>query len=825
MNIEIAGITKAGNPVYDTIKPSYKKLNEANTNMLNELNKSGGMLGSVTTAVNGAVKSVPDMISGNLLKDPMNIVKNTITGNVNNAVNAVTGTVGKLTNVASTLESQVEGIINGTIGDFKITTGLSINPSSNSKELTEINKDSSHNTNREWPKPVEDAIMGLPPIVMSGESDMQTLFERSFPILEITPIKLDGSNNLRNASTSKLKDAPTYKFAIQNTGGIRINTSNKFGPSQIEKTVQGVSSQLGFINELKQMTRNSNMLLGKAGSPLVNDLSGKAGRFIQNALGKGAGDLRNIKATPEQGAGIVNSNLQDKPSWKALAGDLEGSALNFMSMISAGILGGRIDMPNIWQESTGNVQATIQIDLRCRNSGTLVSNQLSQEIQTSNKMLGYNSLSQSAEVAGVSQFSGKYSKTLNKILSTTNGYFNSYDNSNVSNELIGNDISSDDQYQNCIVRPLACILALALPYRYVTSDDNNGAMHGSALVYENPVYLEARIGSTFESKCCAISNLSINIDYKEYSYIDDRPLHVTVSFDLVDMFNVITWDNRTLTKKTRPGDSTPNSARIINNLAGTDNHNESRRKALPPSIIDGASSNSVVGTLSPFNLMGGAGDLLGSVTNGIQKVLDFPGQALNSILPSETSCLLNSIIGGPLKSTIKTVTNSINRGMSQQLTSLVNGHGFDLSAVGDNIKSGVNIAGAQLRGRGIAGIAGQIFGAFNTGSTSTNNLLDTASPVVALVSDVADVVFKGGINDINRVNFKLKTSSLYENINEPSYVKFYFDKPTEPYDKNIVQDQIDEYIAKSGKDINDITTSELKVNRVDKIYNIEYVKY
>lgn len=123
---------------------------------------------------------------------------------------------------------------------------------------------------------------------------------------------------------------------------------------------------------------------------------------------------------------------------------------------------------------------------------------------------------------------------------------------------------AEEDFKNQILIPLQILLLLACPIRLSDGDTNGGGV-----TYENPPYLEVSIDKIFESKCCAIKNMSVSFDYLKESYCTGRPMAVDVSLTIQDMYKVVVMDKDSLDSFGKPPetDMIPSTRRILGNLA------------------------------------------------------------------------------------------------------------------------------------------------------------------------------------------------------------------------------------------------------------------
>lgn len=204
-------------------------------------------------------------------------------------------------------------------------------------------------------KDLKSIIWGLPPILFSsdriGTPDLvnEQLLKNSFPILTIGEVSLETpkKSGVTKKPTITTKGQP-YKFAVKNEGGVTYTISNEYGPSQIEEWLQK-TVQSEVSSELFQLAK-SNRLLNSMFRPLYEKVQPTLNR-LGPAITKDINSV--IKLENDE---VKNTSLRGAINGIASIGEASAKAL---------ILGGKIDIPNIWQGSNGPISYSCSIILHC----------------------------------------------------------------------------------------------------------------------------------------------------------------------------------------------------------------------------------------------------------------------------------------------------------------------------------------------------------------------------------------------------------------------------------------------------------------------------
>lgn len=501
---------------------------------------------------------------------------------------------------------------------------------------------------RKYPSPPThlNGIMGLPSVFMPSDNygpDMQTIFVNSFPILTVTPFSMNASDKNYTQNTSAIEKGPTYKFALQNDGGVSVTANNDYGPTMIEDMFKDVAeNSFGVLRDMNQMVQNN----GQFGSAI--------GSTVKNVRNSGLEAWTKIYENFMK-AMQINPGDSKAAGFGKSAGGAAGNILNMFG--NALIFGNRIDIPNVWKGSTGGSTASVKIDLRA---------------------------------VGVGGFDGG---------------------------------SGEAAYQNLIVKPITILLALALPLRMTEGDTN-----GSGVTYENPPYLQAHIDKIFESKCCAIKNLTIQFDYRETSYYMKRPMHAVATFDLIDMYEVMVWDNKATSKEKPPeSDFIPSSARFISRMV--DPEQGTPLPQMQTSLLQYAKAGS-----SGLGLGGIASSFSESLGSSLSGVLSSVGQDILPLGDDDlTSQWFYSKYSGSSDQLGKILesTTMANDYFNDSVFNINTGGGFDISSVA-SLK--VNTVGDSIQN--------QMFGNFNisTITTTIDEITEIPNAIQSVFNGVRDEI-------------------------------------------------------------------------------------
>lgn len=200
-----------------------------------------------------------------------------------------------------------------------------------------------------------DIVYGLPPYwqptatSMEGNCDQQgNLISASFPVLEIIPFKLSFDDKAKGVNSQYKKQyvkSNSIKFAVQADDVVSYTHTNEYAPSEFEKNSKS-AIEIDMIREMHQMEKV---------------YSGDEGAGVSQFLRDTATGL--VDAMNNVGEGVTG-NLS-KGSLKQIAGSVAGIA---GSATKALISGGRIDLPNIWQDSNTALNWQFRIKLRTMSS-------------------------------------------------------------------------------------------------------------------------------------------------------------------------------------------------------------------------------------------------------------------------------------------------------------------------------------------------------------------------------------------------------------------------------------------------------------------------
>lgn len=449
---------------------------------------------------------------------------------------------------------------------------------------------------------------------------------------------------------------------------------------------------------------------------------GEMKQFEQNdnLLGAlSAKGLRNLDATVDQATANLYNKATDALKTKAtdstaqqLLKESGKTAADLLNMFGrAMFLGNRIDIPDVWKGSNGGLTANVKIDLRARSVGSW-------------------------------------------------GLYDGITQSEMDN--------NSEEYESMIVTPIKILLALSCPLR-----KTDGETNGGGVTYENPPYLEVTIDKVFESRCCAISNLSIQFNYKETGYYKMRPNHVVVTFQLRDMYNVFVWDNKATANGYVPEDDViPSSAMYMRRLLNPENGTP--MPFMETSLLQGGSSVTGLAISNPFAAtIGTFAEQLGSTTKALSNLVSNTiGTVTNAI--DKTWHAVSYGLNSTVWNTVNNVTRKIDNDFSTEVFSIASSAGFDINNAVNSVNNAANT------------ISGQTFGNFNM--SAVNSLTSSVTSIPSTISSI----FTGTRSEIN--NFVSKVSTTANTFKEP--IKL---------------------LANSS-----VASATTDTDKIDKIYDIQY---
>lgn len=187
--------------------------------------------------------------------------------------------------------------------------------------------------------PEIDHIMGLPP-KWKATSVMEELLPVSFPILRVTPLGVTLSESSSDKQYQIKTIGEEYEFCVQADTSVGYSHQNQYAAAGITNNLKQLFT-MNTAGELRQMMQTS-------GNALFGKQAGNALHGIQNT-GKQAVDIIGdiMKEHGGNMMGDTGTNLG------ALGADLLGGFL----------LGARLDLPNIWTDSSTGMSWTFNIDL------------------------------------------------------------------------------------------------------------------------------------------------------------------------------------------------------------------------------------------------------------------------------------------------------------------------------------------------------------------------------------------------------------------------------------------------------------------------------
>lgn len=214
--------------------------------------------------------------------------------------------------------------------------------------------------------PIVNWVMGLPPLTLNdmclpSESfsitssssnlnfDVSAQLEDSFPILNITPLELsynpsesDKNKNIRRNVINEVK----YRYAVQTDGSISYSHSNNYSESAFEGIFKSFAEQ-NTISNVDQFLKISGGMFGNSGG--MNTLA--------DYLNK---TKAGVKGMFDKAGRVLDNEAFEREGF----GDISAFASAVMKDAGALLVGGRIDLPNIWQNSSTPVSHSFSIELR-----------------------------------------------------------------------------------------------------------------------------------------------------------------------------------------------------------------------------------------------------------------------------------------------------------------------------------------------------------------------------------------------------------------------------------------------------------------------------
>ena len=243
--------------------------------------------------------------------------------------------------------------------------------------------------------PKYDKVMGLPPMVITKTDTNNTtdifnvniidddglglneakeyflyniddMLENSFPILTIRPLdceNLMGTNGkltkdktthdkMKREKRYNIVDGVIYKFAVTTQNSISYNHQNNFAQSSTESS--------GLVSSLNGM--------GKFTSDLVGTAQNSAGFGYNNMIGDLTGMGLNLGGDVDEAVRqFIKSGNSAAGSLGEIGSKMGKTVADVANLVTSVVGGGRIDFPDVWQDSQTNFQTTFTIELRSLN--------------------------------------------------------------------------------------------------------------------------------------------------------------------------------------------------------------------------------------------------------------------------------------------------------------------------------------------------------------------------------------------------------------------------------------------------------------------------
>ena len=205
----------------------------------------------------------------------------------------------------------------------------------------------------------------LPEMYVYDEDEQ---LKRSFLKLNITPLDVEFVNGVNGKVRDKKEKENmlstnksialnvSYNFAVQATGNLSFNHSNTYNASSSEKWLGGLFDTVsGISRELGGLTNVTGGYFGSGGKAL----SGFGHQIIGNAEQGLAEILESLKGDPNNKNSVYNTNPEAKGFVDVLS-KVGKTTLNNLT-------GARLDIPDVWVDSSTNIQHQFKIDLRTLN--------------------------------------------------------------------------------------------------------------------------------------------------------------------------------------------------------------------------------------------------------------------------------------------------------------------------------------------------------------------------------------------------------------------------------------------------------------------------
>lgn len=254
----------------------------------------------------------------------------------------ITPTYVDTTNTSQTPTTQIEPTSFGATPAYASTTSSPTYTSTAQSSVAQQGGSSQQETKIKSAKdirfPFVDRIMGLPPIGLETDAEYfetKEFLEASFPILRITANFYEWDDVGKPLNVQKI--SPEYKFAVMPDSQINYAHTNQYAASNIENDMASLM-RFNTAGEIRQLMRTT-------------------GGVLKANLSKGQDYLDTLM-----------SRLSTVLSEAAKQSLSEEPAIVMTSLgtdVARGIVAGaRIDLPDIWQNSSTTQNWTFTIDLR-----------------------------------------------------------------------------------------------------------------------------------------------------------------------------------------------------------------------------------------------------------------------------------------------------------------------------------------------------------------------------------------------------------------------------------------------------------------------------
>lgn len=196
--------------------------------------------------------------------------------------------------------------------------------------------------------------------------NVDEMLVNSFPILTIRPLdceNLMGTNgnitkdkkthdDMKRNSRYNIVDNVVYKFAVTTTNNINYSHQNNFGQSSTESS--------GLVSSLNGM--------GKFTSDLVGIGQNTAGFGNNNLIGELASMGLNLGGDIDEAVRqFIAAGEEGSKGLGAVGSKMGKTVADIANLVTSVVGGGRIDFPDVWQDSQTSFQQSFTIELRSLN--------------------------------------------------------------------------------------------------------------------------------------------------------------------------------------------------------------------------------------------------------------------------------------------------------------------------------------------------------------------------------------------------------------------------------------------------------------------------